>query len=119
MALTSRMFDEAREAPAAVARLMAADLAAYTSLGERLRADPPRSALTVARGSSDHAAHYMAYLVMARLGRLGAFSQWGQSPDLIAPIRFRRAGGARTVAVVNDAGSPLAEAAEWVLPLHA
>src|ERR1700733_1661713 len=64
------MFDEAREAPAAVARLMAADHAAYTSLGETPRADPPRSALTVARGSSDHAAHYMAYLVMARLGRL-------------------------------------------------
>ena len=140
--MTSRMFDEAREAPAAVARLMAADLAAYTSLGEQLRADPPRSALTVARGSSDHAAHYMAYLVMARLGRLvtslpmslvtlyqsqidcnglvsWGFSQSGQSPDLIAPTRFFRAGGARTVAVVNDAGSPLAEAAQWVLPLHA
>jgi glucosamine--fructose-6-phosphate aminotransferase (isomerizing) len=140
--LTSRMFDEAREAPAAVARLMAADFAAYASLGEQLRADPPRSALTVARGSSDHAAHYMAYLVMARLGRLvtslpmslvtlyqsqlqceglvsWGFSQSGQSPDLIAPTRFFRAGGARTVAVVNDAGSPLAEAAQWVLPLHA
>ena len=140
--MTSRMFDEAREAPAAVARLMAADLAAYVSLGEQLRADPPRSALTVARGSSDHAAHYMAYLVMARLGRLvtslpmslvtlyqsqldcdglvsWGFSQSGQSPDLIAPIRFFRDGGARTVAVVNDAGSPLAEAAQWVLPLHA
>jgi len=140
--LTSRMFDEAREAPTAVARLMAADLAAYTSLGEQLRADPPRSALTVARGSSDHAAHYMAYLVMARLGRLvtslpmslvtlyqsrldcdglvsWGFSQSGQSPDLIAPTRFFREGGARTVAVVNDASSPLADAAQWVLPLHA
>jgi len=96
----------------------------------------------VARGSSDHAAHYMAYLVMARLGRLvtslpmslvtlyqsqiqcdglvsWGFSQSGQSPDLIAPTRFFREGGARTVAVVNDAGSPLAQAAQWVLPLHA
>src|ERR1700755_3199571 len=123
------MHDEAREAPAAVALLMPPDLAAYTSLGERLRADPPRSALTVARGSSDHAAHYMAYLVMARLGRLvnslpmslvtlyqsqidcdglvsWGFSQSGQSPDLIAPTRFFREGGARTVAVVNDARSP-------------
>jgi glucosamine--fructose-6-phosphate aminotransferase (isomerizing) len=136
------MHDEAREAPAAVARLMAADRGAYTSLGEQLRTNPPRSALTVARGSSDHAAHYMAYLVMARLGRLvtslpmslvtlyqskldcdglvsWAFSQSGRSPDLIAPTRFLREGGARTVAVVNDAGSPLAEAAQWVLPLHA
>ena len=46
--LTSRMSEEAREAPAAVARLMAADLAAYVSLGERLRAQPPRGALKVA-----------------------------------------------------------------------
>jgi len=140
--LTSRMSEEAREAPAAVARLMAADLAAYVSLGERLRAQPPRGALTIARGSSDHAAHYMAYLVMARLGQLVtslpmsivtlyhsriegaglvsfAFSQSGQSPDLIAPTRFLREGGARAVAVVNDAASPLAQAAQWVLPLHA
>ena len=47
------------------------------------------------------------------------FSQSGQSPDLVAPTRYFRDGGARTVAVVNDAGSPLAEAAQWVLPLHA
>jgi glucosamine--fructose-6-phosphate aminotransferase (isomerizing) len=140
--LTSRMSEEAREAPAAVARLMAADLAAYVSLGERLRSQPPRGALTIARGSSDHAAQYMAYLVMARLGQLVtslpmsivtlyqsrlageglasfAFSQSGQSPDLIAPTHFLREGGARTVAIVNDAASPLAQAAQWVLPLHA
>jgi hypothetical protein len=40
------------------------------ALGEALREQPPRSLLTVARGSSDHAAQYMAYLIMARLGRL-------------------------------------------------
>ncbi|MFN7724878.1 MAG: SIS domain-containing protein [Rubrivivax sp.] len=136
------MINEAFEAPAAVARQLAEDAAAYASLGEALRATPPQGVLTVARGSSDHAAHYMAYLVMARLGRLVtslpmslvtlyqaqlaceglvsvAFSQSGQSPDLVAPTRVLRAGGARTVAVVNDPASPLAEAAEWVLPLHA
>ncbi len=140
--MTSRMLDEAREAPAAIARLLAADGAAYASLGAGLRAQPPRSALTVARGSSDHAAAYMGYLVMARLGRLvtslpmslvtlyrsqiecdglvsWSFSQSGRSPDLVAPTRFFRENGARTVAVVNDAASPLAQAAEWVLPLHA
>jgi glucosamine--fructose-6-phosphate aminotransferase (isomerizing) len=136
------MLDEAREAPSTIARLIAADADAYASLGAELRANPPRSALTVARGSSDHAAAYMGYLVMARLGRLvtslpmslvtlyrsnidcdglvaWGFSQSGRSPDLVAPIRFFREGGARTVAVVNDADSPLAQAAQWVLPLHA
>jgi glucosamine--fructose-6-phosphate aminotransferase (isomerizing) len=48
-----------------------------------------------------------------------AFSQSGQSPDLVAPTRFFREGGARTVAFVNASASPLAEAAQWVFPLHA
>ena len=136
------MLDEAREAPAAVARLLAADRDGYASLGAELRAAPPQSLLTIARGSSDHAAHYMAYLIMARLGRLVtslpmslitlyqsrlqcdglvsfAFSQSGQSHDLVVPTRFFRDGGARTVAVVNDMASPLADAAQWTFDLHA
>jgi glucosamine--fructose-6-phosphate aminotransferase (isomerizing) len=136
------MLSEAREAPLAVARALAAERESLAALGHALRTAPPAAVLTVARGSSDHAAHFMAYLVMARLGRLVtslpmslvtlyssrlqcegllsiAFSQSGQSPDLVAPQRFFREGGARTVAVVNDAHSPLAQAAQWVLPLHA
>ncbi|MEO3711605.1 SIS domain-containing protein [Roseateles sp. 2.12] len=136
------MLEECLSAPAAVARQLAADQNAYAALGESLRDAPPSSLLTVARGSSDHAAHYMAYLVMARLGRLVtslpmslitlyqskiaceglvslAFSQSGQSPDLVAPTRFFREGGARTVAFVNAEGSPLAAAAEHVFSLHA
>lgn len=140
--MTSRMLEEALEAPHALARQLAADAGTYAALGAALRAAPPAGALTVARGSSDHAAHYFGYLVMARLGQLVtslpmslvtlypatlqgagllsvAFSQSGRSPDLVAPTRHLRAGGARTVAVVNDASSPLAGAAEWVLPLRA
>jgi glucosamine--fructose-6-phosphate aminotransferase (isomerizing) len=140
--LTSRMLDEAREAPGAVARLLAADRDLYASLGAELRERPPQSLLTIARGSSDHAAHYMAYLIMARLGRLVtslpmslitlyqsplrceglvsfAFSQSGQSHDLVVPTRFFRDGGARTIAFVNDAASPLADAAQWTFDLHA
>jgi len=136
------LLDEAREAPSAVARLLAADRDVYASLGAELRERPPQSLLTVARGSSDHAAHYMAYLIMARLGRLVtslpmslitlyqsrlqcdglvsfAFSQSGQSHDLVVPTRFFRDGGARTVAFVNDMASPLADAAQWTFDLHA
>jgi glutamine---fructose-6-phosphate transaminase (isomerizing) len=136
------MLGEAREAPEAVARLMAADADVVAALAADLRAHDPQALLTVARGSSDHAAQHMAYLVMARLGRLVtslpmslitlhaaplrcqglvafAFSQSGQSPDLIAPMQFFKAGGARTVAFVNAAGSPLAAASQWQLPLHA
>jgi glutamine---fructose-6-phosphate transaminase (isomerizing) len=136
------MLLEAREAPEAVARQLASDTVAYAELGARLRAQPPSSLLTIARGSSDHAAHYAAYLIMARLGRLVTslpmslvtlyqskirceglaafgFSQSGQSPDLVEPTRYFRQGGAVTAAFVNDAQSPLAQAAQWVFPLHA
>ncbi|OYT87982.1 MAG: iron dicitrate transport regulator FecR [Burkholderiales bacterium PBB6] len=136
------MLEETREAADAVTRQLSRDEAVYSALGADLRREPFGGMLTVARGSSDHAAHYMAYLAMARMGRLVtslpmslltlhqsslrcegitsvAFSQSGQSPDLITPTAFFRAGGARTLAVVNDEASPLARAAEWVLPLHA
>jgi glucosamine--fructose-6-phosphate aminotransferase (isomerizing) len=136
------MLVEAREAPAAVAQQLAQDSWAYRDLGAMLRAQPPTSLLTVARGSSDHAAHYAAYLIMARTGRLVtslpmslvtlyqskiacrglasfAFSQSGQSPDLVEPTRYFREGGAMTSAFVNDDASPLARTAQWVFPLHA
>ena len=138
----TRMLEEALSAPHAVARQLAADQAAYTRLGEDLRAAPPTNLLTIARGSSDHAAHYLAYLVMAKLGHLVTslpmslitlyqskikceglvslgFSQSGQSPDLVAPTRYFSEHGARTVAFVNAEGSPLAAAAGHVFPLHA
>jgi glucosamine--fructose-6-phosphate aminotransferase (isomerizing) len=138
----SRMLDEASEAPAVVARQLGQDQDRYRALGALLRQQPPASLLTIARGSSDHAAHYAAYLVMARLGRLVtsmpmslitlyqskiqcqglasfAFSQSGQSPDVVGPTEYFRRGGAVTCAFVNDDGSPLARAAEWLFPLHA
>jgi glucosamine--fructose-6-phosphate aminotransferase (isomerizing) len=38
---------------------------------------------------------------------------------VVEPIRYFRDGGATTVALVNDTTSPLAESAEWTMPLHA
>jgi glutamine---fructose-6-phosphate transaminase (isomerizing) len=136
------MLEEALEAPEAVERQLAADAAVYRTIGADLRARPPQSMLTVARGSSDHAAHFLAYLVMARLGRLVtslpmslvtlyatrlqceglvamALSQSGRSPDLIAPIEFAASHGARTIAWVNEIDSPLGRAAQWALDLRA
>jgi glucosamine--fructose-6-phosphate aminotransferase (isomerizing) len=136
------MLAEAREAPDAVARQLASDAQRYADFGAMLRAKPPASLLTIARGSSDHASSYAAYLVMSRLGRLVtslpmslvtvyesriaceglaafAFSQSGQSPDLVEPTRYFRDGGAVTAAFVNDPDSPLARAAEWLFCLHA
>ena len=139
--MTTLMLQEALSSARQVAQQLAGDEGRYAALGKALRALPPQGAVTIARGSSDHAAHYMAYLMMARMGRLVtslpmslvtlyqskivcdglvslAFSQSGQSPDLVAPTKFFREGGARTVAFVNAESSPLADAAQFVFPLR-
>jgi glucosamine--fructose-6-phosphate aminotransferase (isomerizing) len=136
------MLREAAEAPAAVRRTIAANADTCRALAARLRAAPPRFVVTCARGSSDSVATYAKYLIEVNVGvvvasvgpsvtsiyeaRLDmnealflAVSQSGRSPDLVALAHSARSSGALTVAVVNDAASPLAESCEVVLPLHA
>ncbi|MFX7544737.1 SIS domain-containing protein, partial [Acinetobacter baumannii] len=48
-----------------------------------------------------------------------AYSQSGESPDLLEAVSAYRSQGALTVALVNREESPLARMAEVVLPLHA
>jgi glucosamine--fructose-6-phosphate aminotransferase (isomerizing) len=140
--VTSMMLKEALSASECVALQLASDTERYADLGRKLRSTNFNTALTVARGSSDHAASYCAYLIMARMGRVVAslpmslvtlnksplvtkdtltisISQSGQSPDVVEPIRYFRGGGATTIALVNDIDSPLAQAAEWAMPLRA
>ena len=136
------MFAEAAEAPEAVRRQLAQNRPLLSELGGRLRASPPRAVFTFARGSSDNAATYGRYLIETRLGvvtgssapsvasvyeaRPGmsgmlclAVSQSGRSPDLVAQAEAAREAGGLVVALVNDPGSPLAEAAEVVVQLSA
>lgn len=136
------MFGEAAEAPAAVARLLAANGEAVQALGAELRALAPRAVVTCARGSSDHAATYAKYLIETGTGVLTAsaamsvssvyaaepkldgvlylaISQSGKSPDLLAACQAAKRAGALVVALVNDEASPLAALAHRCLPLHA
>lgn len=142
MRVTSLMLAEAREAPARVAAMLLEDTALYETLGVRLRANEPAFAVTIARGSSDHAAAFAASLIGivagratvtlapslvtrygARIAMRGALaiglSQSGASPDIVSGLAAARDGGAITVAIVNAAGSALAEQAEFVLPQRA
>ncbi len=137
----SNMLNEAL-ASASVVAAQLADTSRVEALAGALEAGPRHVALTVARGSSDHAASYFAALTMSRLGvpvaslpmsiatlqqaplRVSgqfalAFSQSGRSPDLVATIKALRDAGALTAAMVNVADSPLAEAAGTELPLLA
>lgn len=139
---TTLMFAEASEGGAAVARFLSHNRAALARLGARLKADPPRSVVTVARGSSDHAATFGKYLietltgvptstaamsvssiyaapVVAENSLCIAISQSGRSPDLLASVEAHRKAGAYIVALVNDEASPLAALADELLPLKA
>ncbi len=139
---TSLMLAEAREMPGLVQAQLAADEELYQRLAAALRARPPLAIATLARGSSEHAARYLGFLAGARRGVLVsrlppslvtlyraplqaerllvlAVSQSGQSPDLLEPVRTVRAAGGTAVALLNDVASPLAGAADWVLPLRA
>src|SRR5205823_12611587 len=46
-------------------------------------------------------------------------SQSGASPDVVAVVDEAKRQRRPTLAITNDPHSPLAQAADWVLPLHA
>jgi glucosamine--fructose-6-phosphate aminotransferase (isomerizing) len=98
-------------------------------------ADQTREVLFIARGTSDNAAVYGSYLIQAYAGRLAtlaspsiattyrsridlsgvlavALSQSGRTEEIVETLAWARDCGARTLAITNGAGSPLAEAAE-------
>lgn len=135
------MAAEIAEQPAVVARLVArsSDIAAAVAA---VRPDPLRGFVLVARGSSDHAAVYGRYVLEYATGapvalaapslqtrygvvpRLDGFlaigvSQSGRTPEVTATMEVLQAGGAHTIGLCNDAGSPLAQVCEVVVPLAA
>jgi glucosamine--fructose-6-phosphate aminotransferase (isomerizing) len=138
----THMFIEAGQAAAVVLRQLVANAALMQDLGERLRALKPRAVVTCGRGSSDHAATFAKYLIETRLGiptssaapsvssiysaqpmldgaLFIAISQSGQSPDLLITVKAAKDAGAFVIAFVNVETSPLAKAADAVVPLNA
>ncbi|WP_044559988.1 SIS domain-containing protein [Azospirillum sp. B4] len=136
------MAREAAETPDALRRQIDRCAPMFQELGDRLRRQAPRFVVTGARGSSDHAATYGKYLIETRLGlpvaSIGpsvvslyqtplhlkdglyiAVSQSGRSPDLLRLTETAKAGGALTVAFVNDETSPLFQMADVAIPLCA
>lgn len=136
------MFQEAAQAGGQLALQFQRNAQRVADLAQKLRGTRPRALVTCARGSSDHAATYAKYLVETQLGLITAsaapsigsvyrsrqdldsvlfvaISQSGKSPDLVTNLEQAKAAGALTLALVNLEDSPLAQAADWVLPLHA
>jgi glutamine---fructose-6-phosphate transaminase (isomerizing) len=134
--------EEIREQPEALARFLEAEREHVAAIvPELLRADV-RYLLIASRGSSGNAARYAQYLFGSanRLPvafstpslytlydappRLDAalaigISQSGESPDVVSVLAEARRQGRPTLAITNETSSPLAQAAEWTVPLHA
>jgi glucosamine--fructose-6-phosphate aminotransferase (isomerizing) len=129
----THMQAEVAEIPAAAERFLADSRDAVAAAAAAMRAADPGLIVTVARGSSDHAATYLKYgaellagvpvasvgpsvasIYGKRLRLAGAacigISQSGKSPDIVEMMRSARSGGALALAITNAADSPLAAA---------
>lgn len=136
------LLDEINEQPDVLARLFASQRTVASEVAARWRKEPPTHVVIAARGTSDNAARYAQYLWGERAGltvglaapslfapdasppRLtGAavvgISQSGASPDLVAVVKEAARQGRPTLAITNEARSPLAEAADQVMLLGA
>jgi len=136
------MHAEILEQPGRWRDLIESQRDALTAAGDWLRADDYDSIVFVARGTSDHAAIYGAYLYQVELGRpaylsapsvssvfgrtvfrpnnlVVAISQSGASPDLIATLEGAREAGARVISVTNNPLSPMAQLGDVHVDLSA
>lgn len=107
-----------------------------------LRTRNPALVARVARGSSDHVCAYLEYAIELTLGlpvvSIGlsiasiygkdlklansatiTISQSGKSPDIVGIAQSARRSGAISIAITNTAGSPLANASDFTIDLHA
>ncbi|WP_329122619.1 SIS domain-containing protein [Streptomyces sp. NBC_01465] len=136
------MSAEIAEQPAVLRRILDQGAPRIRETADAIAARHPRFVLLTARGTSDNAALYAKYLLEIKLGlpcgltsmstttAYGArpdlrdvlvvvVSQSGGSPDLVASTRAAREAGAITLAVTNNADSPLAAVSEYHIDILA
>jgi len=134
------MAQEAAEAPARIREQLAANSSTIAAIVSHINQRAPKFVYMVGRGSSDHAGVFAKYLIEIEIGLpvvhsapsiasvynkqlqltdalVLVISQSGRSPDILAQVAMAKAAGAMVVALVNDNTSPLAEQADFVVPL--
>ncbi|HSN10788.1 MAG TPA: SIS domain-containing protein, partial [Propionibacteriaceae bacterium] len=132
------MLDEIVQIPGVVRAALTEGAAECASVAAAIRRARPRVVVIAARGTSDHAGVYARYLIESHLAlpvvlaasslttvyqeSMGwsdalvvGISQSGQAPDVAAVLAAARRGGALTLAITNERGSPLASEAEHTL----
>ncbi len=132
---------EALSTPNTIAKQLANNTVVIEQIVTHLKKYSPAFVFTIARGSSDHAAHFANYLFAKQSGLICAslppslsslyhcklnvknalaigISQSGASPDICSSLQAAKVGGATTIAIVNNTHSSLAKIADFVIPLQ-
>lgn len=141
-AKNSKMRQEILEIPEAVSRLLVQGAPEIRATAARLRDHDPAFAISIARGSSDHACSYFKYaseilagipvcsvgpsvasIYKAPLKLKNSFSlavsQSGKSPDIVEMARAARRDGAFSIALTNNPQSDLARVSAETIDIHA
>ena len=135
------LIQEINEQPEKIQNLLDSEFTNVRNIAKDIRGKF-NYALIAARGTSDNAARYAQYIfgafnqIPVALATPSLFtvyekpprvsdalvigiSQSGQSPDIVAVLEDARKQGQATMCITNAPDSPLAKAADYVLPLHA
>src|SRR6266568_798394 len=138
----SRMLEEIRQQPEALARTLSAELKRVEKFKRLVEKQRPRMVVLVARGTSDNAALFGRYLLEITTGipvslaapsiatlyeakvdyrdaLVVAISQSGESTDTNLVLERARTQGALTLGITNESGSTLAKLAEHVILVRA
>ncbi|KXG85093.1 SIS domain-containing protein [Agrobacterium bohemicum] len=140
--MSTHMRQEINEIPEAASRLLSRSHDALQAAGKALRERDPAFLITIARGSSDHAAHFLKYAIEQQAGRAVAsigpslasiygkslkldqaaaisISQSGKSPDIVALAQAAASSGALTISLTNTQPSPLSGASAHAVDINA
>lgn len=139
---TTRLYEEIRQQPAVIRRLLRDQHDAVAELARAISARPVGHVVIAARGTSDNAARYAQYALGAKNGLLVGLatpslvtiygraprfhdalvvgiSQSGASPDIVAVLAEARRQGSPTAVLTNDTASDLAAQGDIVVDLCA
>ena len=140
--MDSILFREIHQQPEAVRQFLAQQNNNVIQIARQILQRKITHVIIAARGTSDNAARYAQYLFGANNhipvalatpslytlyekppfvqdALVVGISQSGRSPDIVSVIKTSRKQGQPTLAITNYPDSPLAQAAEWVIELHA
>ncbi|MEY4166234.1 MAG: SIS domain-containing protein [Blastocatellia bacterium] len=138
----SLMLAEIEQQPEVIERTIRKEGAKIAAFGARLKANPPRLIVLVARGSSDNACLFGRYMLEMATGipvslaapsvhtlykaRLDlrdtlviGVSQSGEGVDINMVLEGARKSGATTLAITNEAGSTMAGLTDETFLIHA